>query len=267
MVQVCDPQCISVASSKQQRVFPQDLGTFLWCYEPHCFAVGAWVTYLLLMGYFPFTRPSPWSFHQLHAQSVLRRNVCLSTTIMVSNWSYAPPHSAGAKRGSATYGADVAVESSGVGVDGDSGKGMWKRVMCQDGGMASPSIAKLGLSRFPTCWVALQQGCGYSRRTAQVAWGWGLNVKVVWGTVRSKSDSETPGWGWKVNVWSNPTKKTNSSILARLSPMQFLRPADESSVFTWWKDQTRMFAMDVLASEMLWWKQEWNLERHQSILE
>lgn len=29
MVQVCDPQRISVASSKQQRVFPQDLGTFL----------------------------------------------------------------------------------------------------------------------------------------------------------------------------------------------------------------------------------------------
>lgn len=49
-------------------------------------------------------------------------------------------------------------------------------------------------------------------------------MKVVWGTVRSKSDSETPGWGRKVNVWSSPTKKTNSSILARLSPMQFRRP-------------------------------------------
>lgn len=56
-------------------------------------------------------------------------------------------------------------------------------------------------------------------------------MKVVWGTVRSKSDSETPGWGRKVNVWSNPTKKTNSSILARLSPMQFRRPAGESRVF------------------------------------
>lgn len=25
--------------------------------------------------------------------------------------------------------------------------------------VASPSVAKLGLSRFPTCWVALQHGC------------------------------------------------------------------------------------------------------------
>lgn len=75
----------------------------------------------------------------------------------------------GAKRGSATCGACVVVESSGVEVDGDSGKGMWKRVMWQHGGMASPSISKLGLSSFRTCWVALQQGCGYSRRIAQVA--------------------------------------------------------------------------------------------------
>lgn len=87
-------------------------------------------------------------------------------------------------------------------------------------------------------------------------------MKVVWGTVRSKSDSETPGWGRKVNVWSSPTKKTNSSILARLSPMQFRRPAGESRVFTSWKNPTGMFAVDMLASEMLQWEQEGNLEMH-----
>lgn len=95
-------------------------------------------------------------------------------------------------------------------------------------------LAKLSwaLAASPLAWGALQRSCGYSRRIAQVACGRGLNVKVVWGTVRSKSDSETPGWGWKVNVCSNPTKKTNSSILARLSPIQFLLPAEESSGFT-----------------------------------
>lgn len=87
-------------------------------------------------------------------------------------------------------------------------------------------------------------------------------MKVVWGTVRSKSDSETPGWGRKVNVWSSPTKKTKSSILARLSPMQFRRPVGESRVFTSGKNPAGMFAMGRLAAEMLQWEQEGNLEMH-----
>lgn len=86
-------------------------------------------------------------------------------------------------------------------------------------------------------------------------------MKVVWGTVRSRSDSETPGWGRKVKVWSSPTKKTNSSILARLSPMQFRRPVVESRVFAWWKNPAVMLAMDT-APEILQWEQEGNPEMH-----
>ena len=43
--------------------------------------------------------------------------------------------------------------------------------------------------------------------------------------VVSSSDSVTPGGGLKVNFWIKPVKKMKSSIMARLSPMQFLRPA------------------------------------------
>lgn len=83
---------------------------------------------------------------------------------MVSNQSYAPLHGMGAKRGSATCGGEQWSGSGWRQREGDVKEGdvaAW--------GMASPSIAKLGVSSFPTCWVALQQGCGYSRRIAQVA--------------------------------------------------------------------------------------------------
>jgi len=41
----------------------------------------------------------------------------------------------------------------------------------------------------------------------------------------SSSDSLTPGGGLKVNFCIKPVKKMKSSIVARLSPRQFLRPA------------------------------------------
>lgn len=43
--------------------------------------------------------------------------------------------------------------------------------------------------------------------------------------VVSSSDSLTPDGGLKVNFWIKPVKKMKSSTVARLSPMQFLRPA------------------------------------------
>lgn len=78
----------------------------------------------------------------------------------------------------------------GVGVDRDSGREIRQSVARWHGAM-SPSTAKMGLGGVPA-WPP-RSSTAYSRRTAQVAWGRGLNVKVVSGTVRSRSASETPG--------------------------------------------------------------------------
>jgi len=45
------------------------------------------------------------------------------------------------------------------------------------------------------------------------------------GAERSRSEEEIPGGGWKVNLCRRLVKKRKSSILARVSPAQILRPA------------------------------------------
>lgn len=42
--------------------------------------------------------------------------------------------------------------------------------------------------------------------------------------LRSRSELETPGGGWKLNLCRRLVKKRKSSILARVSPAQILRP-------------------------------------------
>lgn len=42
--------------------------------------------------------------------------------------------------------------------------------------------------------------------------------------LRSTSELETPGGGWKLNLCRRLVKKRKSSILARVSPAQILRP-------------------------------------------
>lgn len=42
--------------------------------------------------------------------------------------------------------------------------------------------------------------------------------------LRSRSDLETPGGSWKLNLCMRLVKKRKSSILARVSPAQILRP-------------------------------------------
>lgn len=62
-----------------------------------------------------------------------------------------------------------------------------------------------------------------SRETAHSSWGEGLRVKPTRG-VRSRSSSETPGGGVKQKRCMIVVKKMKSSILARPSPRQILRP-------------------------------------------
>ena len=42
--------------------------------------------------------------------------------------------------------------------------------------------------------------------------------------LRSRSEVETPGGGWKVNFCRRLVKKRKGSIFARVSPAQILRP-------------------------------------------
>lgn len=80
------------------------------------------------------------------------------------------------------------------------------------------------------------------QETAHSLWAEGLRVRPTRG-VRSKSSSETPGGGEKRKCCRRVVKKMKSSILAKDSPRQILRPAGGDEAIGWchrrWGEQQR----------------------------
>lgn len=131
-------------------------GRFLRPYEPHCFAMGSWVSHLLIMGCIPFTRPPPWPLHQLHA-------VCLEKSVFVN-------HDHGFEFIICTSSQQRGVSNlwgrcSGGEEWSGSGWRQWEGDV-KESDMASPSTAKFGLSSFPTSarlWLFTQDSTGCLR--------------------------------------------------------------------------------------------------------
>lgn len=76
--------------------------------------------------------------------------------------------------------------------------------------------------------IAVHGAVCQKRLMAHSSWGKGFRVMPMTG-VRSRSSSDTPGAGLKWKRWRREVKKRKSSIFAKPSPRQILRPATRRS--------------------------------------